>query len=204
MNKTHRIVWSTVRQAYVVAHEFATACGKPAATRVAATCAASLLGTTPALADWIDLPSSTITTIVNVGDYVTLPAGESIDVSDGPAVRITGIQNGMITSSFVNDGHIHASGAYTAIEIDSNTLGGFANHDHIAGSNGGVLFSGTNVLGVQNSGRVEGFTTHGIEFRHATLNTISEDSTVFINETGGHVSMCQPECAGHQYRLHGL
>ncbi|MCG9083153.1 autotransporter domain-containing protein [Laribacter hongkongensis] len=188
MNKTHRIVWSTVRQAYVVAHEFATACGKPAATRVAAACAASLLGTTPALADWIDLPSSTITTIANVGDYVTLPAGESIDVSDGPAVRITGIQNGMITSSFVNDGHIHATGAYTAIEIDSNTLGGFANHDHIAGSNGGVLFSGTNVLGVQNSGRVEGFTTHGIEFRHATLNTISEDSTAFINETGGHVS----------------
>ncbi|MCG9089966.1 autotransporter domain-containing protein [Laribacter hongkongensis] len=188
MNKTHRIVWSTVRQAYVVAHEFATACGKPAATRVAAACAASLLGTMPALADWIDLPSSTITTIVNAGDRVILPAGESIDVSDGPAVRITGIQNGMITSSFVNDGHIHASGAYTAIEIDSNTLGGFANHDHIAGSNGGVLFSGTNVLGVQNSGRVEGFTTHGIEFRHATLNTISEDSTVFINETGGHVS----------------
>ncbi|MCG9098870.1 autotransporter domain-containing protein [Laribacter hongkongensis] len=188
MNKTHRIVWSTVRQAYVVAHEFATACGKPAATRVAAACVTSLLGTMPALADWIDLPSSTITTIVNAGDRVILPAGESIDVSDGPAVRITGIQNGMITSSFVNDGHIHASGAYTAIEIDSNTLGGFANHDHIAGSNGGVLFSGTNVLGVQNSGRVEGFTTHGIEFRHATLNTISEDSTVFINETGGHVS----------------
>ncbi|MCG8995175.1 autotransporter domain-containing protein [Laribacter hongkongensis] len=188
MNKTHRIVWSTVRQAYVVAHEFATACGKPAATRVAAACAASLLGTTPVLADWIDLPSSTITTIVNAGDRVILPAGESIDVSDGPAVRITGIQNGVITSSFVNDGHIHASGAYTAIEIDSNTLGGFANHDHIAGSNGGVLFSGTNVLGVQNSGRVEGFTTHGIEFRHATLNTITEDSTVFINETGGHVS----------------
>ncbi|RQW26605.1 hypothetical protein EHS17_09435 [Rhodobacteraceae bacterium CH30] len=50
MNKTHRIVWSAARQAYIVAHEHATACGKPASTRAAAVLVAGLLAAAPALA----------------------------------------------------------------------------------------------------------------------------------------------------------
>lgn len=55
MNKTHRIVWSAARQAYIVAHEHATACGKPASTRAAAVLVAGLLAAAPALASNSDL-----------------------------------------------------------------------------------------------------------------------------------------------------
>lgn len=49
MNKIHRIVWSAVRGAFVVAHEFANAHGKPSSTRKAGTVAAAVAATVAGL-----------------------------------------------------------------------------------------------------------------------------------------------------------
>lgn len=102
MNKTHRIVWSTVRQAYVVAHEHAASQGKPASTRITAVLAASLLATTPALADCVNLAGTNQVTL-GTGDCARLEASQTQDVSDAPAVRAIPSQT---ISSLTNAGAI--------------------------------------------------------------------------------------------------
>ena len=96
MNKTHRIVWSAVRQAYVVTHEHATTYGKPAATRAAAVLVAGLLAAAPALAA-IDCANSSniVVSGINSGTCTVsnAPAGEvNITVNEGASIASTGEQ----------------------------------------------------------------------------------------------------------------
>ncbi|MCG9079615.1 autotransporter domain-containing protein [Laribacter hongkongensis] len=162
MNKTHRIVWSTVRQAYVVAHEHAASQGKPASTRIAAVLAASLLATTPALADCVNLAGTGTALLVN-GDCARLEASQTQDVSNAPAVWAIPSQT---ISSLTNAGAIRGGrdGGMAAIQLDSSTLETLIN-----------------------SGTITGNGTSAIAFSNATLGNASPlaGTPVFHNtETG--------------------
>ena len=162
MNKTHRIVWSTVRQAYVVAHEHAASQGKPASTRITAVLAASLLATTPALADCVNLAGAGTALLVN-GDCARLEAGQTKDVSNAPAVWAIPSQT---ISSLTNAGAIRGGrdGGMAAIQLDSSTL-----------------------ETLTNSGTITGNRTSAIAFSNATLGNASPlaGTPVFHNtETG--------------------
>ncbi|RQW26607.1 hypothetical protein EHS17_09445 [Rhodobacteraceae bacterium CH30] len=75
MNKTHRIVWSAVRQAYIVTHEHATTHGKPASTRAAAVFVAAALLSGGVLA-------ATAPSAVDLDKFFN---GSSISTQDGAA-----------------------------------------------------------------------------------------------------------------------
>ncbi|WP_160796927.1 autotransporter domain-containing protein [Craterilacuibacter sinensis] len=160
MNKTHRIVWSAARQAYIVAHEHATACGKPASTRAAAVVLAGLLAAaTPALATPVPTCSewggesvvtgSATSSCVVFGSYdgsvnITVNEGASIDVSassdggDAIYVESSDTGGGTVVKAINNKGSLITGAGWN----NSGGSAGIKVSGHVAVS-GDITHSGT-------------------------------------------------------------
>lgn len=193
MNKTHRIVWSAVRQAYVVTHEHATTHGKPASTRAAAVLVAGLLAAAPALAGTTtctDLAGAAKVTL-NDGQCATLAKGSNLVVADSVAIGMAAATPSFTGIRLDNAGNIKGVGA--AIEITTNTLDSLQNSGTITGTGRGVRAGDGGRIGkIENkAGTIKGEGGHGIEVNNGTLGQASALETgsfiAFLNEKDAEV-----------------
>jgi hypothetical protein len=143
MNKTHRIVWSEARQAYVVAHENAASSGKPSSTRkgvVHAVAAALLaLGAGAAAADSCG-PGTTLLAVnttdpclLAIGEGVTINTGVSLSVSGANvraiAVEATSVSGDIAAGDILNNGTINSAvSGWAAIRLWPGVSNGLANN----------------------------------------------------------------------------
>ena len=200
MNRTHRIIWSEARQAFVVTHEKAKANGKPSSTRKAVASAVVMalaaLAATPALA----APSSCLgggaisisaaeTSICNLtsGSSLIVTNTGSIDVSasfSADAISATGSSIGSIT----NDGAISGGGFNgNGISLSSSIADSITSSGTISGgsNNGdGISLSSSSITGsITNSGTISGG-GGGIALSSSSVGSITNSGTISVSGTG--------------------
>ncbi|MCL6264466.1 ESPR domain-containing protein [Craterilacuibacter sp. RT1T] len=200
MNKTHRIVWSAVRQAYVVTHEHATACGKPASTRAAAVLVAGLLAAAPALAatcahQFASTPPANTNTVVPLG------AGQCVSVTSGVELEngnvVVRVEGGVQAESVQNAGTITGGGTGTInVEGPLTVLNKLQNSGMIqgladgSGAAGVAIGNGGRIELIENSGTIKGDQAAGIVVKGGVLGLHMRpflQHTAFLNAAGGQV-----------------
>jgi outer membrane autotransporter protein len=195
MNRTHRIIWSASRNAFIVTSEGAKAKGKLSSTRkaivVAVLSALGSLAAMPALANTScpggGLPISiggaeTSTCNLNTGDSLTVTNSGSINVSTHDGVVVVS----STVDSLTNNGSIFGGGI-AGITLGSSTVGSITNNTggSISGGSYGIYVGGNNstVGSITNSGSISGSTYVGI-----FLNSGSTISGSITNNRGGSIS----------------
>lgn len=212
MNRTHRIIWSQSRQAFVVASENAKAKGKPSsATRkvivVSVLAALGTLTAQPALAATSCLGGGAPITI-NTAETSTcnLAVGDSLTVTNTGSIATTAVVNAVGTVGINSIGSITNNGTITSgpvsgigINIDTSTMNGSITN--AAGSTingGGVAFgaqgTGIRVFGstitgsINNSGTISGGINGIFILPDVVLSGPSSSITTIVtasNVTGG-------------------
>jgi outer membrane autotransporter protein len=172
MNKNHRVIWSAVRQCFVVAGENANAKGKPSSTRTAIAAAVSTLLFAPGIAAAAPLPPLVITTELisshlqfDVDQDVTIGPSGSIKVAADDAIHFFDSYN----ATFTNNGVITATDTKNISAVSFESLSGtFENKNSISAS-ATQLPQGNSVNGVF------------VDFLSGTINNHSIISTTSSN-----------------------
>jgi len=200
MNKSHRVVWSLVRNAFVVASETAKAKGKPSSTRKVIAAAVTTLFLAPGMASAFCPPGQTsitsaLTTIQCYTDQaVTISNAGSVTVTEtaGSGVAVY-IDAAPYTSTFINNG---------SIKIDVNNPVGSAGAngifltDDVAGSiiNNGTITANASAgtgdayaWGIDVAGTND-LLTGGAITNNGTINATAISSTSYAYAYGIQVS----------------
>ena len=205
MNRIFRVVWSHARQAFIVAHEHASARGKPSSSSkpLGLAVATALLALSGGPANAADICGAGTTTysgsttadtcslasaegLLNQGTIS--PAGSSNVTAVGAVGGSLGISNTGTISTFA------AANSNTAISNSSGTVGGITN------AATGLIFGGTSAIAtgansalpfVRNQGRIEGlqlgaFTT-GAFGGNAVFGDLTNSGTI-VGEGSGNSS----------------
>ncbi|MBK9161015.1 MAG: autotransporter domain-containing protein [Nitrosomonadales bacterium] len=204
MNRTHRVVWSESRQAFIVTSEKAKAKGKPSssvkAVASAVVMALAAMAAEPAMAGAGSPCPAPVAGVVDVGAGVAvtsqclLGAGESLTVANtgsisaNPAVAVNG---GNTATSIGNSGTL--SGATWGIDIyASSSLGSITNNagGSIAGGNFGIHIDTHSSVtgGITNSGTISGAAGGGIGVFSSLGAPLSSITGGITNNAGGAIS----------------
>ncbi len=148
MNKSYRVIWSSVRNCFVVTDERSKAKGKPSSTKKAIAAALAGIFFAPAIASAEPSCSGlnpvtgalTTTQCYSVDEDIKINNGASVTVDGDPAVVVYLPD---YTKSFVNNGTLRAteSAAQTATGDEVGSSGVFALSDSIYSS--GLFVDGT-------------------------------------------------------------
>jgi hypothetical protein len=152
MNKTHRIVWSERRQAYIVTHEKAATHGKPASTRKAVlaqavTCALLALGAANEVrAD--TCPAATSDTIA-IASSLVLAAGSKCIIVSNQSLTVSAA--GSLSGTVTGPGLVHVTATGTSAGSITVESGGTISHS--AASAQTILATG-GLAGIVNQGQI--------------------------------------------------
>jgi uncharacterized protein with beta-barrel porin domain len=214
MNRTHRIVWSESRKAFIVTGENAKAKGKPSTTRKAIASAVVMaltaLAAEPALAGACT-PGTTIT-VTSAVTGCTLATGDALTVSSAGSIiantygvslpsgvsassitnsgTITGANNGInltagtITGALSNSGTITGTQNY-GIDANSSTINSLTNSGSIKGGSSGIYVNGSTITGaLSNSGTITGTASAGIDLYLSKVGSLTNSGTITGGGTG--------------------
>jgi hypothetical protein len=132
MNKSHRVIWSVVRNCFIVASETAKAKGKPSSTRRAIAAAVAALFIAPAFAfagvTPVTGPETTPQSYIN--EDVTITNTGSISVTSGNAVYVDAP---VYNQTFTNNGSISATSqtSTATIYFDGTVSGSIVNNGSV-------------------------------------------------------------------------
>lgn len=152
MNKNYRVIWSAVRQCFVVASEAARARGKSSSSSKAVVAAAlAALFVVPA-AQAIELSGPETTTQYYSDENVTVTSAGSISVTNGD--YNAAVVESPYGSTFTNNGSLSVDGTWSASGLyfygDVSASGAVLNNNTInayASSNEGIYANGIYVSG---------------------------------------------------------
>ena len=169
MNKTHRIVWSETRQAYVVAHEKVASHGKPSSTRkaVVSAVAAALLsiGAGQAMADGCTVISTSQAGTYNManGECLDVQTTGTISGDERPAIEV---RSGTVAGTISNNGGKILGFAATSDEDDYG----------LRINAGGIVAS------ITNSGTIGGEYSAGVYVQGRVSGIITNSGTIFSGD----------------------
>lgn len=150
MNKNYRVIWSAVRQCFVVASEAARARGKSSSSKAVVAAALAALFVAPA-AQAIELSGPETTTQYYSDENVTVTSAGSISVTNGDYyAAAVGSPYG---STFTNNGRLSVDGTWASALYfygDVSASGAVLNNNTInayASSNEGIYANGIYVSG---------------------------------------------------------
>jgi outer membrane autotransporter protein len=169
MNRTHRIIWSESRNAFIVASEGAKAKGKPSSTRKAI--AAAVLA---ALGSLAAVPALAATSCPNTG-------GSTISIS-GAETSTCNLGAGDSLTVVANTGSINTGSS--GVHVSSSTVGSITNNGTISGGNTGIYLAtgGTTASSITNNGVISGNGWAGIYLANSTV------TGSITNNAGGTIS----------------
>ena len=148
MNKSYRVIWSSVRNCFVVTDERSKAKGKPSSTKKAIAAALAGIFFAPALASAVPICSGlnpvtgtlTTTQCYSVDEDITVNNSASVTVDGNPAVVVYLPD---YTKSLVNNGTLKATGsvaeAVTGDEVGSSGVFAYSSSVY----NSGLFLDGT-------------------------------------------------------------
>jgi hypothetical protein len=191
LNKSHRVVWSESRGAFIVAHEYAATSGKRSSTK-------SVIAQSLAVAALIAtaLPAAAQTYVFTTpGQNLSNPAGSTIQgTSGGAGAQAIGVAAGAVTNSGTiasgtapGDGGtnnpygiwVGGAGALTGGITNTGTL------SLITGTGIGInVTTGSSVANVVNSGSVIGTSVSGVTIGASSIGNISNVGTASLIQGG--------------------
>ena len=176
MNKSHRVIWSVVRNCFIVASETAKAKGKPSSTRKAIATAVAALFLVPGMAAAVCITPG-ITPISGaegaqcyINEDVTITSTGSISAWAATMATAAYISEAPYSSNFTNNGSITA----TAIATTSATAYGIGINGTVSGSiinSGTISATATSLAPSGGSAYAYGIYTNGIGVGGAIINT---------------------------------
>jgi uncharacterized protein with beta-barrel porin domain len=186
LNKTHRIVWSEARGAFIVAHEHAATSGKRSSTKSviaqSLAVAALIAASAPALSQ-----THSLTTGENLVNSTTIQG-----TSGGPGVAAFGVVAGSITNSGTIASATAAGESNLLYGVFVGTGGGISGGitnsgtvSLITGANLGInIISASTVGNIVNGGTITGTTVSGITIAGGSLGAVSNTTTTSLIQGG--------------------
>lgn len=187
MNKNYRVIWSAVRQCFVVASEAARARGKSSSSSKAVVAAAlAALFVAPA-AQAADCAAPIVSTELN---SVQVFCNENVTVTNAGKIivdnsTVAAVVPGIYSSTFTNNGSLSVDNTWaSALYFDSDVSGAIVNNNTInayASSNEGIYANGVYVSGAL-SGSIDNKGTIAAEAAYAYYGSAAG---IYVNQVDG-------------------
>ncbi|MDZ4203015.1 MAG: autotransporter domain-containing protein [Gallionella sp.] len=182
MNRAHRVVWSQVRNCFVVASEKAQAKGKPSSTRTAVAAAVAAMFLAPGVASAFELCNGVTpvtTTLTSSQTY----CDQNVTINTGAGIAVTGSSTAAYvslsapyTSTFTNNGTISLANSSSS----SGRFYGVSFNDGIAAA-GRLINTGNISVNVNTSYTGTGY---GIHLNGDMAGTLSNSGRIAVDVVG--------------------